>query len=80
MECIDGFRMSLIEWNNFVIWQCFLRQRNFRKFSGKPSEGTVAAVYGKNSNDEINSFAAKLWKSDFIMFIFSVFRKHRFGN
>ena len=45
--------MSLIEWNNFVIWQCFLRQRNFRKFSGKPSEGTLAKIYDKNSNVEI---------------------------
>ena len=53
LECIDGFRMSLIEWNNFVIWQCFLRQRNFRKFSGKPTEGTVATIYDKNSNNEI---------------------------
>ena len=52
-ECIDGFNMSLIGLRNFVIWQCGLRQRNFRKFSGKPSEGTLATIYDKNSNVEI---------------------------
>ena len=34
--------------NKFVDWQCVLRQRNFRKFSGKPSEGTIAVIYDKN--------------------------------
>ena len=36
--------MSKIGWSDFVIWQCSLRQRNFRMFSGKPSEGTVALI------------------------------------
>ena len=45
---------------NFVNWQCFLRQRNFRKFSGKPSEGTIASIYDNNSNDEITNFRSIL--------------------
>ena len=39
--------------NDFVNWQCLLRQRNFRKFSGKPSEGTLATIYDKNPSKEI---------------------------
>tara|TARA_B100000029_G_C17500987_1_gene932642 strand:+ start:719 stop:1264 length:546 start_codon:yes stop_codon:yes gene_type:complete len=45
--------MNLSIINDFVNWQCLLRQRNFRKFSGKPSEGTTATLYEKNSDDEI---------------------------
>ena len=45
--------MNLSMINDFVNWQCLLRQRNFRKFSGKPSEGTLATIYDKNSNVEI---------------------------
>tara|TARA_Y100000590_G_scaffold385513_1_gene457671 strand:- start:102 stop:647 length:546 start_codon:yes stop_codon:yes gene_type:complete len=52
--------MNLSMINDFVNWQCFLRQRNFRKFSGKPSEGTVAAIYDNNSNDEITNFRSIL--------------------
>ena len=36
--------MALIGWSDFVIWQCSLRQRNFRMFGGKPSEGTIASL------------------------------------
>ena len=36
--------MALIAWSDFVVWQCSLRQRNFRIFSGKPSEGTIALI------------------------------------
>ena len=36
--------MSKIGWSDFVIWQCSLRQRNFRMFGGKPSEGTEALI------------------------------------
>ena len=46
--------MSGIGWSNFVIWQCSLRQRNFRMFGGKPSEGTVATVIGGKNNDPIS--------------------------
>jgi len=35
--------MTRVGWSNFVIWQCSLRQRNFRMFGGKPSEGTIAS-------------------------------------
>ena len=46
--------------DNFITWQCFLRQRNFRKFSGKPSEGTIASIYDENSNDEITNLRSVL--------------------
>ena len=45
--------MTKIGWNDFVIWQCSLRQRNFREFSGKPSEGTIAKILNTKSNTEI---------------------------
>ena len=48
--------MNLAIMNDFVVWQCILRQRNFRKFSGKPSEGTIAKIYDKKSNNEIANF------------------------
>ena len=46
--------------NDFVNWQCMLRQRNFRKFEGKPSEGTIAGIYDKDSNDEITNLRSIL--------------------
>ena len=45
--------MSRTGWSNFVIWQCSLRQRNFRMFGGKPSEGTIASIYDQKTNEEI---------------------------
>ncbi|MDC6447926.1 hypothetical protein PQZ42_02460 [Alphaproteobacteria bacterium] len=36
--------MARLGWSDFVIWQCSLRQRNFRMFGGKPSEGTIASL------------------------------------
>jgi len=45
--------MTKIGWSDFVIWQCSLRQRNFRMFSGKPSEGTIAKILNFKSNKEI---------------------------
>ena len=45
--------MSRIGWSNFVTWQCSLRQRNFRMFGGKPSEGTIASIYDQKTNEEI---------------------------
>jgi hypothetical protein len=47
--------MSFIGWKDFIIWQCSLRQRNFRMFGGKPSEGTVAIALDKKNN-ELTSF------------------------
>ena len=41
--------------NDFIVWQCILRQKNFRKFSGKPSEGTIASIIdNKNNYEDIN--------------------------
>ena len=45
--------MTRIGWSDFVIWQCSLRQRNFRMFGGKPSEGTIAKIINLKSNKEI---------------------------
>ena len=45
--------MTKIGWNDFIIWQCSLRQRNFRMFSGKPSEGTIANISDLKSKKEI---------------------------
>ncbi len=51
---------------NFITWQCILRQRNFRKFSGKPSEGTVASIYDKNSKDEIANLRSVLVEKELL--------------
>jgi hypothetical protein len=56
--------MSRIGWNNFVIWQCSLRQRNFRMFGGKPSEGTVAVAVDKKDNNELISFRSVLMEKE----------------
>ena len=45
--------MGRIGWSDFVIWQCSLRQRNFRMFNGKPSEGTIAYLSDIKNNKEI---------------------------
>jgi hypothetical protein len=46
--------MTSVGWSNFVIWQCSLRQRNFRMFGGKPSEGTNAIVIDKKKNEPVS--------------------------
>ena len=56
--------MSHISWSDFVIWQCSLRQRNFRMFSGKPSEGTTALILDNKSNKEIASLNSVLIKKN----------------
>jgi len=45
--------MTKVGWSNFVIWQCSIRQRNFRMFNGKPSEGTIANLSEIKSNKEL---------------------------
>ena len=45
--------MTKIGWSDFVVWQCSLRQRNFRMFSGKPSDGTIAKILDLKTNKEI---------------------------
>ncbi len=52
--------MSKIGWSNFIIWQCSLRQRNFRMFSGKPSEGTIAMISDSKSNKIIANLRSVL--------------------
>ena len=45
--------MTRIGWSDFVIWQCSLRQRNFRMFGGKPSEGTVSSLLDIKTNKNL---------------------------
>ena len=52
--------MSLSIINDFVVWQCILRQINFRKFSGKPSDGIIAKIYDNKSNNEITNLRSIL--------------------
>ena len=56
--------MSRIGWSNFVIWQCSLRQRNFRMFGGKPSEGTVAILIDKKNDCELTSIRSILMEKE----------------
>ena len=52
--------MTSFGWNNFVIWQCSIRQRNFRMFNGKPSEGTSANLSDIGSNKELSNIRSVL--------------------
>ena len=52
--------MGRIGWSDFVIWQCSLRQRNFRMFGGKPSEGTIASFLEKKSNKNLGDIRSVL--------------------
>ena len=45
--------MTKIGWSDFVVWQCSLRQRNFRMFSGKPSDGTIAKIIDQKTSKEV---------------------------
>ena len=45
--------MARIGWSDFVIWQCSLRQRNFRMFAGKPSEGVVSNLSDIKTNKNL---------------------------
>ena len=44
--------MTKVGWRDFIVWQCSLRQRNFRMFQGKPSEGIICKIYDKKNNKE----------------------------
>ena len=72
--------MSKIGWSDFVIWQCSLRQRNFRMFSGKPSEGTIALILDNKSNKEIASLRSVLIEKNSLntakMFEFMIKKTH----
>ena len=39
--------MGKVGWKDFVVWQCSIRQRNFRLHKGKPSEGLICNLYEK---------------------------------
>ena len=45
--------MTKVNWSDFVIWQCSLRQRNFRMFGGKPSEGTISSLLDIKSHENL---------------------------
>ena len=45
--------MTKVGGSDFVIWQCSLRQRNFRMFAGKPSDGTIANILDIKTEKEI---------------------------
>ena len=72
--------MSHISWSDFVVWQCSLRQRNFRMFSGKPSEGTTALILDNKSNNEIASLRSVLIEKNSLntakMFEFMIKKTH----
>ena len=56
--------MGRIGWSDFIIWQCSLRQRNFRMFGGKPSEGTIASFLEKKSNKNLGDIRSVLLEKD----------------
>ena len=72
--------MSRIGWSDFVVWQCSLRQRNFRMFSGKPSEGTSALLLNLKTNSEILTIKSVLIEKNCLntakMFEFMIKKTH----
>ena len=52
--------MSRIGWSDFVVWQCSLRQRNFRMFGGKPSEGISAILSDLKTSTKISAIRSVL--------------------
>ena len=58
--------MASIGWSDFVIWQCSLRQRNFRMFGGEPSEGTLSYLSDVKSNKSIGNFRTILLEKNCI--------------
>lgn len=56
--------MPRVGWSDFVVWQCSLRQRNFRMFSGKPSEGTSALLLDHKTNSKISMIKSVLIEKD----------------
>ena len=72
--------MGRIGWSDFVIWQCSLRQRNFRMFNGKPSEGTIASFSNIKSNNSLGDIRSILMEDNCEdtskMFEFKIGRAH----
>ena len=56
--------MSRIGWSDFIIWQCSLRQRNFRMFGGKPSDGILASLSEIKSNKLLTDVRSVLIERD----------------
>ena len=72
--------MARIGWCDFVVWQCSLRQRNFRMFGGKPSEGTLALLMDIKKNTKISLIRSILIEKDCLnttkMFEFMIKKTH----
>ena len=72
--------MPRVGWNDFVVWQCSLRQRNFRMFGGKPSEGTLALLMDIKKNTKISLIRSVLIEKDCLntakMFEFMIKKTH----
>tara|TARA_B100000029_G_scaffold446290_1_gene467319 strand:- start:256 stop:801 length:546 start_codon:yes stop_codon:yes gene_type:complete len=72
--------MNKIGWGDFVVWQCSLRQRNFRMFSGKPSDGTIAKILDLKTSKEICDIRSVLIEKNCLstakMFKFMVKQTH----
>ena len=72
--------MPRVGWSDFVVWQCSLRQRNFRMFGGKPSEGTSAVLLDSKTSDEITMIRSVLIEKDCLntakMFEFMIKKTH----
>ena len=58
--------MARIGWSDFIIWQCSLRQRNFRMFGGKPSDGTTASFLDIKSNKSLGDVRSILLENQCI--------------
>ena len=52
--------MARVGWKDFIVWQCSIRQRNFRLHKGKPSEGLICNLYEKKTNKEVKKFISVL--------------------
>jgi hypothetical protein len=72
--------MPQIGWRNFVVWQCSLRQRNFRMFGGKPSEGISAILLDLKTSTKISTIRSVLIERDCLntakMFEFMIKKTH----
>ena len=72
--------MPRIGWSDFVVWQCSLRQRNFRMFGGRPSEGTSALLLNLKTNIEILTIKSVLIEKNCLntakMFEFMIKKTH----
>ena len=72
--------MTKIGWSDFVVWQCSIRQRNFRMFSGKPSDGTVASLTDIKTKKKLGDIRSVLIEKNCIntakMFEFMIKQTH----